>query len=128
MVPPQIPAHVLQFLTECVDSVPQLEALLIMFAEPLRRWNAQDISARTYVALPEATRILDRLSRRDLVRSDDTGSHFLIHLGDDARRALIGDVARTYQANLRQVATFIHEKPPASLTEFARAFDLKRDH
>jgi hypothetical protein len=127
MVPPNIPDHVLRFLEECIDSVPQLEALLIMFDDPQRRWAVPDISARTYVSHAEASKIFDRLGRRELIHSDDSGEHFQIQLADGAKRALLEDVARTYRANLTQIATFIHEKPPSSLKEFARAFDLKRD-
>jgi hypothetical protein len=127
MVSPPIPAPVRRFLEECIDSVPQLEALLIMLDEPQRLWTAADIGARTYVSYAEATKVLDRLSRRSLIHSDDSGAHFRIDVGDGAKRALIDEVARTYRANLTQIATFIHEKPPAPLKEFARAFDLKRD-
>jgi hypothetical protein len=127
MSPPQVPVHILRFLEECIDSVPQLEALLIMFDEPGRRWTVADIGARTYVSPPEATRVLDRLARGKLVQPDDSGALFQIRLDDDETRALIGEVARTYRANLTHIATFIHEKAPAPVKEFARAFDLKRD-
>ena len=123
----QIPGQVLRFLEECIDSVPQLEALLIMFEAPRRRWSVADIAARVYISQAEAIRVLDRLARRELVQSEDSGGHYQIQLGNDALRALIDEVARTYRANLTLIATFIHEKPPASVTEFARAFDLKRD-
>ena len=125
---PHIPEHVRRFLEESIDSVPQLEALLLMFDEPLQRWSVPDISARTYISHAEADKLLERLARRDLIHSDDGGKHFTIQTRDTARRALLEDVARTYRANLTQVATFIHEKPPASVKEFARAFDLKRNH
>ena len=128
MMSPRIPEHVLRFLEECIDSVPQLEALLLMFDEPERRWSVPDVSARTYISLSEADKLLERLARRDLIRSDDGGAHFIIQSHEAATSALLADVARTYRANLTQVATFIHEKPPASVKEFARAFDLKRNH
>jgi hypothetical protein len=128
MTAPRIPGHVLRFLEESIDSVPQLEALLLMFDEPQQRWSVPDISARTYISHAEADKLLERLARRNLVHSADGGAHFAIQIGDAAMRALLEDVARTYRANLTQVATFIHEKPPASVKEFARAFDLKRNH
>jgi hypothetical protein len=48
-------------------------------------------------------------------------------IADETERVLVDEVARTYRANLTRIATFIHEKPPASLKEFARAFSLKKD-
>lgn len=127
MVPAQIPAHVLRFVDEMIDTVPQLETLLMMHDQPRREWTAADVAARTYVTLDEATRILDALERRELVASDADAAAFHIHFSDDQRRALVDEVAATYRANLSRIATFIHEKPPASLKEFARAFDLKKD-
>lgn len=123
-----IPEHVRRFLEDSIDSVPQLEALLLMFDEPRKRWSVPDISARTYISHAEADKLLVRLARRNLIHSDDDGAHFAIQAGEATTRALLEDVARTYRANLTQVATFIHEKPPASVKEFARAFDLKRNH
>lgn len=128
MVPPEVPDHVLRFIEECIDSVPQLEALLIMIENASSKWSVVDIAARTYISHAEAARMLERLDRRHLIRTDDAGGHYQIHLPDSSRRALLEDVARTYRANLTHIATFIHEKPPAPVKEFARAFDLKRDH
>jgi hypothetical protein len=127
MAPPPISPLVRRFLEECIDSVPQLEALLIMVDDPSRGWTADDIAARVYVSAAEATRILDRLSRRELIHADGSGTHFRFAADDVRKRALIAEVAATYRANLTLIATFIHEKAPASLKEFARAFDLKRD-
>ena len=127
MAPPQIPAQVLRFLEECIDSVPQLEALLIMLDEPARFWTSIEMGARIYVSESEASRVLDRLARRELIEADDAGNRYRIQAADGAKSALIEEVARTYRENLTRIATFIHEKPPASVKEFARAFDLKKD-
>lgn len=127
MAPPQISGHVLKFIEECIDTVPQLEALLIMFAESQRPWTATDIGARIYVSHAEAIRVLDRLARRELIQPDAGADSYRVQLRDATRRALLEEVAQTYRANLTYIATFIHEKPPGSVKEFARAFDLKRD-
>jgi hypothetical protein len=127
MVPSDIPAAVLSFIEERIDSVPQLETLLMMKDEPQRVWIAADVAARTYVPLAEAARVLEALHRRALIMPVQTGEGFSAALGDGRQRELIDEVARTYRANLTRVATIIHEKPPASVKEFARAFDLTKD-
>jgi hypothetical protein len=127
MVPSEISAAVLTFIEECIDSVPQLETLLMMKDEPQRAWTVDDIAARTYVPLAEATRVLEALHRRGLISPVETGGAFSFRPGDGHHRELIDDVARTYRANLTRIATIIHEKTPASLKEFARAFDMKKD-
>jgi hypothetical protein len=127
MVPPDLSAEVLRFIEERIDSVPQLETLLMMNDQPARVWTVSDVAARAYVSLDEAARILDALRRRALIVSDESASSFRIGPADRRDRELVGEVARAYRANLTRIATFIHDKPPASLKEFARAFDLKKE-
>ena len=126
MVPLPIPEHVLRFIDEYVDSVPQLETLLMMYEEPGRAWTTAEVAARTYIPEDEAGRVLEALHRRHLVASAGPGE-FRMQIPDERRHSLLRDLAQTYRANLARVATFIHEKPPASLKEFARAFDLKKE-
>jgi hypothetical protein len=127
MVPSEISAAVLSFIDECIDSVPQLETLLMMKDEPQRAWTVGEVAARTYVPLAEAARVLEALHRHALISPVETGGGFSFIPGDELHRELIDAVARTYRANLTRIATIIHEKPPASLKEFARAFDMKKD-
>lgn len=47
MTSPDIPATVLQFLAERIDTVPQLEALLLMWENPQRLWSDHELAART---------------------------------------------------------------------------------
>jgi vacuolar-type H+-ATPase subunit I/STV1 len=127
MVPPDVSAEVLRFIEERIDSVPQLETLLMMNDERARAWTVADVAARAYVSLDEAARILDALRRHALIVPDMPGPAFRVELAHGRERELVGEVARAYRANLTRIATFIHDKPPASLKEFARAFDLKKE-
>jgi len=49
MTTPEIPARVLQFLAERIDTVPQLEALLLLWENPQRQWSEEELAARIYV-------------------------------------------------------------------------------
>jgi hypothetical protein len=121
-----IPLEVTDFLSRHIDSVPQLEALLIMSEDPQSRWNEADLAARLYVPRPVAREILEALQQHDLVTRSEDGFRF--GTADDKTRALVSLVARTYRSNLIPVANFIHRKASASVREFARAFDFKKDH
>lgn len=127
MAEDDIPAPVLRFIDACIDTVPQLETLLMMREQPGRAWSADEVAARVYIPVAEAAGVLEALRRRGLVAVAAAGTACKISLPDEARRRLIDEVARAYRSNLIRVATLIHEKPPASLKEFARAFDLKKD-
>jgi hypothetical protein len=126
MVPPELPADVLEFLDKFIDSIPELETLLIMSDDAQRRWTEPALAARIYVPIHKARSILEALHRRRLIVTTDEGYHFSPI--DEAHRALIERVAVTYRSNLVAIANFVHRKAPASIMEFARAFDLKKDH
>lgn len=121
-----IPAHVLRFIDEKIDTVPQLEALLIMCQEENRTWQVSEVAARIYITEEAAHVILDTLRRRSLVSSDES-HRFRFNPGSPEIRALVTEVGLIYQTNLSRIATFIHSKPSASVKEFARAFDFKKD-
>jgi hypothetical protein len=123
----EIPAHVLRFLRENIDTVPQLETLLMMREERDRRWLVADVASRNYIAEHRAADTLNSLQRRGLVTSDESPPRFRFDPATDEVRALIDDLARCYQKNLSRITEFIHAKPSASIKEFARAFDLKKD-
>jgi len=123
----EIPAHVLRFLEENIDTVPQLETLLMMSEAPDRSWLIADVASRNYITEQRATDTLNALQRRDLVSSEDSPPRFRFSPEKDEVRTLVADLARCYQRNLSLVTELIHAKPSASVREFARAFDLKKD-
>jgi hypothetical protein len=126
MAPVELPADVVDFLDRFIDSIPELETLLIMSDDPQRPWTEEAVAARIYVSTGVARSILDALLRRRLIEAAADGCRFAP--SDQAQRALVAQVAGTYRANLVSVANFIHRKAPVSVMEFARAFDLKKDH
>jgi hypothetical protein len=127
MVPVELPAEVLEFLDRFIDSIPELETLLIMSDDPQRHWTAAMVAQRIYVSPGVAHSILESLLRRRFISAGEEGCRFAPP--DEAHRALVARVATTYRSNLVSVANFIHKKAPVSVMEFARAFDLKKkDH
>jgi hypothetical protein len=126
MVPADIPNEVQAFLAQRIDSIPELEALLILSEHSHQPWNAAALAARLYVTEAQARVILEALERRQLLSAIEGGYRF--EPADEAERALVGLVAITYRANLVTIANFIHRKASTSVMEFARAFHLKKDH
>jgi hypothetical protein len=70
MTSPEIPARVLQFLAERIDTVPQLEALLLLWENPQRLWSDKELAGRIYVSRPVAASILQALQRQQLVTAE----------------------------------------------------------
>lgn len=122
-----IPAHVLRFLEQNIDTVPQLETLLMMREEVHRSWPVSDVASRNYTTEQRATDTLNALLRRGLVSSEESPPRFRFNPAKDEVRELVAELARCYQKNLSLITELIHAKPSASVKEFARAFDLKKD-
>ena len=122
-----IPAHVLRFLEGNIDTVPQLETLLMMSEQPDRGWLTADVASRNYIAEQRATDTLNALQRRGLIPFVESPPCFRFDPASDEVREVVADLARCYQKNLSRITELIHAKPSASIKEFARAFDLKKD-
>ena len=125
--PTDIPFHVRRFLEENIDTVPQLETLLMMFENPGRAWRIADVAARNYTTEQRAAETLHALQRRSLVALAEPSPSFRFDPARVEVRALVAELAQCYQRKLSAVTEIIHAKPSASIQEFARAFDLKKD-
>ena len=124
---PELPADVQRFIADQIDTVPHLEALLLLWESTPRRWTTEQVAARIYVAREAARGILADLLRRLLIRPADEDPDSYVY--DSAWDAddLMTRVAAAYRKDLIRVADFIHTKPPSSVREFARAFEIKKD-
>jgi hypothetical protein len=122
-----IPAHVRRFLEENIDTVPQLETLLMMYEKPDDGWFIADVASRNYITDQRAADTLSALQRRGLVIAEGSPPRFRFSPANDEVRALVTELALCYQRKLSAVTELIHAKPSASIKEFARAFDLKKD-
>lgn len=124
-----LPQDVLQFIAERIDTVPHLEALLLLYKQPAEQWTVERIAGRLYVSLETAEQILQDLEQRKLARKrpDAPVTEYVYDPAWDGTGQLMARVVMTYTRYLTPVATFIHSKAPRSVLEFARAFKLKKD-
>jgi len=113
-----------QFILNEIDTVPHLEALLLLWNGQPQEWSFEAMANALYVEVDIARPIIADLERRGFVTLTDNG-HFLYRSTD--RDSLIEQVEKTYRREIVRIANLIHSKPAASLREFARAFRLKRD-
>lgn len=122
---PEISEDVVRFIADYIDSVPQLEALLLLWDTAPRAWSIDELAARIYVS-PQATQdIAAALERRRVLRRDERGAYAFDPEG--ASGARMAEVAETYRRRLAQVAGLIHSKASLGVLEFARAFRLKKE-
>ena len=124
-LPPELSDDVVRFIADYIDSVPQLEALLLLWDTAPRAWSIDELAARIYVS-PQITQdIVSALERRRLIFRDERGALAFSPEAPDAAR--MAEVSGTYRRRLSQVAGLIHSKASLGVLEFARAFRLKKE-
>jgi hypothetical protein len=126
---PALHPRVARFLIEQIESVPHLEALLLLRDERARSWSAEETARRLYVSVDDSRRVLDDLVQRQLVRAEAESLQVTYRYAprSEPDDALMQLVAEDYRRNLVQVATLVHSKPSMAIHDFARAFKLKKE-
>lgn len=127
MATPNISERVWRFIADNIDTVPQLEALLLLCENKDQAWTLHQVAARIYVSEQAAREILRTLQQRSLVSTDGAATVYRCAPATGSPDGLIDEVAMAYRRHIVPIATFIHSKAPASVREFARAFDFKKD-
>ncbi len=119
-----VPQEVRKFILECIDSVAQLEALVLLHESPQQDWTVQDLARRLYVEVGEAAKILSGLLICELAATD--GRVFRYHARDAEHHVLIERVVQTYATCLIPLTTLIHDKASGP-RKFADALKVRRD-
>ena len=111
------------FLLRHIDSVAQLEALLLFRAHPERGWTAESLAARLYISPEQAAPLLASMRGDGLIEPTNDG--FTYKGGTSEQRQVIDRLADYYASHLVGVTNLIHAKP-RRIREFAKAFRLKK--
>jgi hypothetical protein len=118
-----IPAELRDFIAKSIDSVGQLEALLLLRDNTDLAWDAPQLAKRLYVNEAEAAAILAHLVDQGLATEQD-GSYRYDRAGRQV--TLVDRLAEAYARQLIPITHLIHSKP-RRIRAFADAFKLKRD-
>lgn len=120
-----IPADVRRFLLAVIDSVPHLEALLLLRADPAKAWDAQALAARLYIDEMSALRLLADLGMHHLVREGPEGWRLDV---DDVERVRVVDrLVDVYSRHVVEVAELIHSTSDRKAQRFADAFRWRKE-
>jgi len=118
------PKAVDEFILNEIDTVPHLEALLLLWNSRPREWSFDTMAGALYLPQDLARQVVADLERRGFAVL--TANHSFLYRSTD-RDQLIEQVDKCYRREVVRISNMIHSKPAASLREFARAFRLKRD-
>jgi hypothetical protein len=123
MVDDGVSAELRDFIARCIDSVGELEALLLLRNNAEAGWDVPLLARRLYVSETEAATILAHLVEQGFAIQQD-GAYRYDRAGEQA--ATIDRLADAYAQQLIPITRLIHSKP-RGIRAFADAFKLKRD-
>jgi hypothetical protein len=121
----QLPDDVRAFVLKYIDSVAELEALLLTRSAAGQPWAVPELARRLYVTEAEAATVVRALHRRGLLSQD--GDAFRYEPRHDELRRGVDGLAAAYPRFLIPLTKLVHGKPSASLRDFADAFRLREE-
>lgn len=113
-----------RFILSEIDTVPHIEALLLLYNSRPKPWSFEELAGALYIPLDRTRVIAHDLSQRGaiLIASGSCSyNHAYIHDG------LMAAIDQTYRRELVRITNMIHSKASSAVREFARAFRLKKD-
>jgi len=121
-----IPDDVRRFILQCVPSVPYLEAITLMSANPGAAWDAPRLAQRLYLDDKRAAVLLNQLRAGGIARQDADG-RWLYDPASPELAELLRRLVDVYSRNLIEVSTLVHSKSNRKARLFADAFIWRKD-
>lgn len=121
------PAEVEQFILQQIESLAQLEGLLLMQQDRNRDWDAEELAKALYTSAETCATLLTDLERRGLVVvADSAGPRYRYQPAHANTDRLVAELAAIYQQRRVAVVTLVYSKP-GKVQTFADSFRLRRD-
>jgi hypothetical protein len=123
-----LPEDLRRFVLTSIPSVPFLEALLLMRADPAHAWSRDSLARRLYVREKAAEGLLDDLCRAGMAALlPDSGGAYCYRPREDGLRERIDRLADLYATHLVEVTHLIHSSLDRKAQQFADAFKWRKD-
>jgi hypothetical protein len=118
-----IPGDLREFIMRHIDSVAELEALLLMRANPDKSWDVPSVARRLYTNEALIAGPFSRFCDEGLLTCAD---HIYKYAPTPELGAMVEKLAEAHSRHLIAVTNLIHTKP-RRIREFADAFKLRKD-
>jgi hypothetical protein len=122
-----IPEDVREFILQNIDSIAQMEALILVRADPQAEWDAASISRALYVDEEKAAELLSHMAERGLFLLSGTKGHYKCNTLSPEMEILVGRVVDSYREYLLPMTHLIHSNFQTRIQKFADAFILKKE-
>lgn len=121
------PPELKQFIAQHVESLAQLETLLLLHRDPRQEWTHAELARDLYISADMCAGIVADLERRRLAVRAESGEGFRFHAEDAGVHRLVDQLAEYYRERRVAVITELYSKPTKKVQTFADAFRLRRE-
>jgi hypothetical protein len=122
-----IPDDVKQFIADNIDSVAELEGLLLLRRNQEIDWSIEDVARGLYTNWQQAEDVLARLYLLGFLARKESSPPTYRYQPDSPELAeMVDRVGEIYSKYLIPVTNLIHSKPETKVQQFADAFKLRK--
>lgn len=115
------------FILDKMDTVPHLEALMLLWNSRPVGWTCAELGSRLYIPLDKVSDLLRDLVRMQLIVVSSIEPPRYSYVSRNSEQdELMRMVDTAYRQDLVRISTMIHAKASPSVREFARAFLFKK--
>jgi hypothetical protein len=124
-----IPDTIRSFILEKIESVAELEGLLILKENPAQKWTSPQLAERLYVDEQRSKELLTTLLAKGLVTVEGSEKNpeyrYLPESSDIG--AVVEELVSFYSKHIVPVTNLIHSRSTHKVQTFADAFKLRKD-
>ncbi len=122
-----LPQNVRDFILKYIDSVEQLETLLLLQSEKSRQWTADEVAERLRIAAESAASRLESMCANGFGEEQQQAGRKVYKYNGAAQDGTIDALSVCYRQYRVRVITAIFSKPIDRVRTFADAFKIRRD-
>lgn len=121
----EITPELRRFVLTSIDSVPHMEALMLLCSTAPARWSALELAQRLYVPPATAAAVLTDLNLAGMLASESGAYSYAP--GSSGLASTVQQLATFYSSHLVEVTVLIHSRRDRKAQQFADAFDFRKD-
>ena len=120
--------EIYEFVWNEIDSVPHLEALLLLWNSRPQPWSSGEVGQRLYLDPKKSLMLLQDLARqRFLVTLSAEADKYRYESRSEETDVMVECLDRIYRRQVVRISTIIHSKASSAVRDFARAFRFTRE-
>jgi hypothetical protein len=121
------PADIKQFIADHIDSVAELELLLLLRRDPAQAWTPSAAGQRLYASADVVALQMADLQAKQLLTSGPDEQTFVYRPQIAEMVPYVDQLAELYRERRVAVITAIYSKPSDKIRRFADSFRLRKD-